>query len=139
MYYYLLSAVVSATLIGFIACLLQWHNRSRVGQRAPVAVPVSVNFHFLRTCNFECGFCFHTAKTTYIAPLEDSKRGILLLKNAGMLKLNFAGGEPFLEPDYLGALVVYAKSIGVQSVSIVTNGSLVTKRFMAAYDVPALH
>lgn len=38
-------------------------------------IPVSVNFHFTRKCNYECGFCFHTAKTSHITPLEDAKRG----------------------------------------------------------------
>jgi radical S-adenosyl methionine domain-containing protein 2 len=67
-------------------------------------VPVSVNYHFTRRCNYECGFCFHTAKTSYILPLEDAKKDLLLLKQAGMRKLNFAGGEPFLYPKFIGEL-----------------------------------
>lgn len=47
------------------------------------AVPLSVNYHFTRQCNYACGFCFHTAKTSFVLPLEDAKRGLLLLKNAG--------------------------------------------------------
>ena len=35
-----------------------------------IAVPVSVNYHFTRKCNYSCGFCFHTAKTSYVLPLE---------------------------------------------------------------------
>lgn len=65
-------------------------------------VPISVNYHFTRRCNKECGFCFHTAKTSHIASLEDAKRGLAMLKTAGMRKLNFAGGEPFLYPAHLG-------------------------------------
>lgn len=38
-------------------------------------VPVSVNFHFTRKCNYECGFCFHTAKTTHLTPMEGVKEG----------------------------------------------------------------
>lgn len=45
--------------------------------------PVSVNYHFTRQCNYKCGFCFHTAKTSFVLPLEEAKRGLLLLKQAG--------------------------------------------------------
>jgi len=53
----------------------------------PANVPVSVNYHFTRRCNYQCGFCFHTAKTSYILPLEDAKNGLLFLKQAGTRKL----------------------------------------------------
>ncbi|CAG8981306.1 hypothetical protein HYALB_00005106 [Hymenoscyphus albidus] len=41
--------------------------------------------------------------------LEDAWRGMRLLKEAGMKKLNFAGGEPFLYPKFLGNLLRYGK------------------------------
>lgn len=46
-------------------------------------VPRSVNYHFTRQCNYECGFCFHTAKTSYVLNLEDAKKGLYMLKKAG--------------------------------------------------------
>jgi sulfatase maturation enzyme AslB (radical SAM superfamily) len=95
---------------------------------ASAPVPVSVNYYFTRRCNYECGFCFHTAKTLYILPLKNAKRGLLLLKQAGMRKLNFAGGEPFLYPKFIGEVAKYCKDdLHIESVSIVTNGSLVLK------------
>ena len=48
-------------------------------------VPESVNYHFTRRCNYQCGFCFHTAKTGFELPLEDAKRGLKLLRDAGWL------------------------------------------------------
>lgn len=54
------------------------------GKAAPTAtVPTSVNYHFTRKCNYRCGFCFHTAKTSFVLPLEEAKRGLKLLKDAG--------------------------------------------------------
>jgi len=53
----------------------------------------------------ECGFCFHTAKTSYILSEPAAKRGLALLKRAGMRKLNFASGELFLYPKFLGTLL----------------------------------
>ena len=36
---------------------------------------VAVNYHFTRQCNFACGFCFHTAKTSH--EKQAPKRSIL--------------------------------------------------------------
>lgn len=47
-------------------------------------IPQSVNYHFTRQCNYRCGFCFHTAKTSFVLPLEEAKRGLQMLKEAGM-------------------------------------------------------
>ncbi|RCI13213.1 hypothetical protein L249_0179 [Ophiocordyceps polyrhachis-furcata BCC 54312] len=91
-----------------------------------VPVPVSVNYFFSRVCNKECGFCFHTAKTSFMLSEEEAQRGLRLLKQAGMKKLNIAGGEPFLHPKFLGMLVTYGKEqLGLESISIVSNGSLI--------------
>jgi len=57
-------------------------------------VPESVNYHFTRRCNYKCGFCFHTAKTSFLMPIKDAKRGLKLLKDAGkviVVRLSFHG------------------------------------------------
>lgn len=45
--------------------------------------PTSVNYHLTRQCNYKCGFCFHTAKTSFVLPLAEAKRGLRLLQEAG--------------------------------------------------------
>ena len=98
-------------------------------------VPISVNYHFSRKCNYECGFCFHTAKNSDILSLEQAKIGLTKLKNAGMRKINFAGGEPFLYPKFLGELVVFCKEVlQLESVSIISNGSLIKETWMNKYS-----
>ena len=52
-------------------------------KRASVQIPESVNYHFTRQCNYSCGFCFHTAKTSFVMPEGEAKRGLKLLKEAG--------------------------------------------------------
>lgn len=125
--------------------------------------PESVNYHFTRQCNYKCGFCFHTAKTSFVLPLEEAKRGLKLLQDAGkfdrlysiilcsirslpaashrsvfsgMEKINFSGGEPFLhnKGEYLGKLVQYCKQdLRLPSVSIVSNGSMIKEKWFTKY------
>ena len=128
------------------------------GEDTEKKVPISVNYHLTRQCNYSCGsshlppiqhstfnpdtnlsftllgFCFHTAKTSHVEPLDNAKRAMLLLKEAGMRKVNFAGGEPFMNPKFLGRLAQYCKStLELESVSIVTNGSKVTASWLAEF------
>lgn len=118
-------------LIGLISSLYHF-VRSRV---TPKKIPVSVNYHLTRQCNYSCGFCFHTAKTSYVESLPNAKKAMALLKAAGMKKINFAGGEPFMNAEFLGQLVKYCKeTLHLESVSIVTNGSKVTEKWLTKYS-----
>ena len=119
----ILIAIVLLSITGFKI----YKHKSRT-------IPISVNYFFSRKCNKTCGFCFHTAKTSYILPEADAKRGLRLLREAGMQKINFAGGEPFLYPKFLAKMLEYCKQdLQLESVSIVTNGSKVTERFLRDY------
>ena len=112
------------------ACL--WYRHHHLQRLSTAETPISVNYHFSRKCNYECGFCFHTEKTSDILDDKDAKRGLKLLKEAGMKKLNFAGGEPFLYPSFLHKLLRYGKDeLGIESISIVSNGSKITEKFMS--------
>ena len=96
--------------------------------------PESVNFHYTRLCNFSCGFCFHTKKSSDKLPIEDAIRGCDMLKKAGTRKLNIAGGEPFIYPHYLGELIKHCKeNIKIEKISVITNGSLVKKDFFEKF------
>ncbi|XP_063040197.1 S-adenosylmethionine-dependent nucleotide dehydratase RSAD2 [Engraulis encrasicolus] len=114
-------------------------NGKNDAQRTPkenATIPTSVNYHFTRKCNYKCGFCFHTAKTSFVLPIEDAKRGLQLLKDAGMEKINFSGGEPFLHErgDFLGEMVRFCKvELQLPSVSIVSNGSMIKERWFKKY------
>ncbi|CAI8006896.1 Radical S-adenosyl methionine domain-containing protein 2 [Geodia barretti] len=101
-----------------------------------VTIPQSVNYHFTRQCNYHCGFCFHTAKTSFVLPIDEAKHGLDLLRDAGMEKINFSGGEPFVHKkgEFLGELVHYCKNtLQLPSVTIVSNGSLITEEWFRKY------
>lgn len=85
-----LSAVGTAFAVGLLPVLmlmLRWklrRNRPRLDQSEDHSlVPLSVNYHFTRQCNYQCGFCFHTAKTSFVLPINEAKRGLKMLKEAG--------------------------------------------------------
>lgn len=98
--------------------------------------PLSVNYHFTRQCNYSCGFCFHTAKTSFVLPIDQAKRGLQMLKDKGMEKINFSGGEPFLvkRGEFVGELCKFCKEeLELPSVTIISNGSLVTEKWFDKY------
>lgn len=108
-------------------------------------VPKSVNWHYTRQCNYSCKFCFHTAKTSFFLPstpqgMEESKKCLTNLREAGMMKLNFSGGEPFLQAKELGELCRFCKedlcldSDGKPiTVSIISNGSKIQKKWLQKF------
>lgn len=102
----------------------------------PAFIPISVNYHFTRKCNYSCGFCFHTAKTSTYLPIEKAKLGLKMLAESGMKKLNFAGGEPLLREyhKHVGELCKYAKQeLHLESVSIISNGSQLNQLWFQKY------
>jgi radical S-adenosyl methionine domain-containing protein 2 len=85
-------------------------------------------------CNYACKFCFHTAKTSDMAELSEAFDALRRLRQAGARKINFAGGEPFLYPDHLGAMVAFCKrELKFESVSIITNASRLTREWFDRY------
>lgn len=68
--------------------------------------PTSVNYHFTRQCNYQCGFCFHTAKSSFVLPLEEAMRGLRLLQQAGQLIIigSLIGRYP---PTFLAFFIIF--------------------------------
>jgi radical S-adenosyl methionine domain-containing protein 2 len=90
---------------------------------------LTVNWHLEKDCNYNCSFCY--------AQFEDVKAntsvadGLSLLQelaNAGVYKINFAGGEPLLNKS-LGKYLQRATSLGMKT-SIITNASLLKRSWL---------
>ena len=112
----------------------QRHSSSGVGiAESVVPAVLSVNYFPSRKCNYACGFCFHTAKNTDMLSLDDAKRGMRLLQQAGTKKINIAGGEPFVFAGFLGNLVEYCHQELGFAVSIISNGSLIRESWMRRF------
>lgn len=81
----------------------------------------SVNWHLISACNYSCRFCFAQNLGEKPVTYAEGCRVLTRLADAGMEKINFAGGEPLLHP-HLFDYCHFAKDLGM-TVSITTNGS----------------
>ena len=91
-----------------------------------------VNLHLLEGCNFHCRTCFAHFDSRRTLNVEEWKHIIDNLYNSGKVNaINFAGGEPMLYV-YLGELIKYAYGLNMK-VSIITNGSLMTNKWLSKY------
>ncbi|KAL7544442.1 hypothetical protein ACHAWF_007822 [Thalassiosira exigua] len=118
----------------FILPLLLASTASAYSSSSSIAHRVrSVNYFISRECNYSCGFCFHTQKNTHRLGIGHAKLGLQLLQHSGTEKINFAGGEPFLNPELLGELCKYASEECGMAVSIISNGSLIRPDWMKRY------
>jgi len=92
--------------------------------------PISINLHLTNKCNYQCKFCFARNRCQgKELTFKEWKKLIFLLSEKNCLKVNFAGGEPTLLP-YLPELINYAKDLGFFT-SIISNGSLISKKFIS--------
>lgn len=95
-----------------------------MNNEGPPSTPApSVNWHITKKCNFDCTYCFARFKDVKgTLPKEVALEIPRQLKDLGVEKLNFAGGEPMLYPHFIEVLKE-AKRCGL-TVSMVSNGSL---------------
>ena len=89
---------------------------------------LKLNFHITEACNFHCKFCFAKYEHKKLCPAQQL-HAISKIAECGLFdSINFAGGEPLLDPN-LGELLDYAKFNGL-IVSLITNGFLLSDEFI---------
>lgn len=112
-----------------VACLQQ----AGFFNREPAAPELrSAYLHVTQRCNLQCAGCYS---------LDDSRNAstdlsteqlldfISQLAAAGVASLFISGGEPFLRND-LPALVGHAKECGIGTVTIITNGTCISREVL---------
>ncbi len=112
-----------------VACLQQ----AGFFNREPAAPELrSAYLHVTQRCNLQCAGCYS---------LDDSRNAstdlsteqlldfISQLAAAGVASLFISGGEPFLRNDLL-ALVGHAKECGIGTVTIITNGTCISREVL---------
>ncbi len=90
--------------------------------------PVVANFVVTRNCNIDCVFCGVEHMSNHRGPdadLDTARRVVDELQRAGVLRINYFGGEPLFYRGFLD-LAEYVRTKGFFT-SIVTNGRLITR------------
>ncbi|WP_326704635.1 radical SAM protein [Streptomyces cyaneofuscatus] len=72
-------------------------------------------------CNFNCEHCYLAERKFEGLPWPDKARLLYLLRDAGVLWLQFTGGEPLIDRDFVGAYTLAHRS--GMLIEILTNGS----------------
>lgn len=94
----------------------------------------TASFHIIKPCNMRCKFCYATfddMRLTNQLSKYDAFKILDKLKEAGLQKITFAGGEPLLY-KWIYEVIVYSKTIGLTT-SIITNGSLLTDELLEKF------
>jgi radical SAM protein with 4Fe4S-binding SPASM domain len=93
-------------------------------------IPLSMLLELTYRCNLDCYYCFQK-KFPKQNELPKAKWFDILkqLADSGTLYLTFSGGEPFMRTDFID-IVEKARSLDF-GVSIITNGTLLTKAVIA--------
>ena len=81
-YFFNFAVILALGAAAYVSFKYYFAREKKLGGK-PKKVPISVNYHFSRKCNYSCGFCFHTAKTSHILTLQDAHIGLRKLKEAG--------------------------------------------------------
>lgn len=86
-------------------------------------LPLTANFHFIKSCNFACRYCYATFADSLARPIlgDEQLFALTRLLAARYTKVTFVGGEPTLYPR-LPELLTTAKAQGALT-NVVTNGS----------------
>jgi organic radical activating enzyme len=98
-------------------------------QPADVAPPLlTVNWHLEKDCNYKCSFCYAHFEGQRNLDQAAGLELLELLRDHGIFKVNFAGGEPMLNKN-LGIYLKQAKRLGLKT-SIITNASRLTSAWL---------
>ena len=98
--------------------------------------PLAINWHITYQCNYRCSFCFfrnpdgRVPQPSKLSMTLEQAYGILEeIKNLGITRINYAGGEPTLVKEF-PSLVNYSYNLGLK-VSVVTNGTGLTDSLLS--------
>jgi radical S-adenosyl methionine domain-containing protein 2 len=94
----------------------------------------TVNLHVWGKCNLACLYCYGTFPQRPRSLSREAWEKILdILRDAGVRRVTFSGGEPALHPELLGMLS-HAHDVGLQT-AIITNGTHLTDAMLARLDL----
>ncbi len=90
----------------------------------PIQLTKRIDINVGTPCNANCRFCYYRQSIREKEPglsTDEVKKLLRFARKRGMKIAEFTGGEPSIRKDIID-LVYYAKEIGFESVSMITNG-----------------
>lgn len=93
---------------------------------------LSAYLHVTHRCNLNCVGCYSYTNDRNLRTdpsLNEIKRALDELVSVGVRSLIISGGEPFLRTD-IADIVCYAKDVGIELVSIVSNGTILDENIL---------
>lgn len=96
----------------------------------PLLAPITVEIEVTTGCNKQCIHCrLDETPNPFEMTTDEIKAIIDQLTEIKVLGLILTGGEPFLREDIL-EILRYADETGIQDISVITNGSLLTSEMV---------
>jgi hypothetical protein len=132
------------------AWLARWLDLPRIGQSAETCLQrlsnfafelKRVNFRFTYHCNIACRHCYNHSGPDQKAQrleLEPMLAIIAQMPAVGIDALNLSGGEPFLYPDIIDALIAAGRTAGLREISLFSNGFWATTEAKARQTLKRL-
>jgi MoaA/NifB/PqqE/SkfB family radical SAM enzyme len=99
--------------------------------------PWAAHIYVTDNCNLDCSYCNEFDNTVDHPATEDVKKWMRKLRELGVKRLGYLGGEPLLHPDFV-ELVRYGKELGFTKLSMSTNGFLLTKKLLRELEEAGL-
>jgi pyruvate-formate lyase-activating enzyme len=90
----------------------------------------TVDFHITAKCSQACPYCWGPRRFRNPVDTEISKRIIVRIKDLGVRRIVFTGGDPLQRPDAVD-LIRYAKEIGLET-ALSTTGDYLTPEILKA-------
>lgn len=111
----------------FIECGMFYKDGTRLKKVKQLS---SAYVHVTNRCNLNCVGCYsmdENRNKQEDLSLNEIKYILKILKKNGLVQLIISGGEPFLRKDLVDILIYAKKTLKIEFICVITNGTLVTK------------
>ena len=99
--------------------------------------PWAAHLYVTEQCNLDCHYCNEFDNSIPHPAVADLKKWMSHIRQLGVARLGFQGGEPLKHPDIV-ELVRYAKSLGFYKLSMSTNGFLLNRQLLMDLEAAGL-
>jgi MoaA/NifB/PqqE/SkfB family radical SAM enzyme len=92
--------------------------------------PWAAHLYVTDQCNLDCHYCNEYDNSVPHPSLEDLTAWMTKIRELGVVRLGFQGGEPLLHPDVVELTRIAKHELGFEKVSMSTNAFLLTEELV---------